>query len=128
MKSSPSVIVSLFFVSMSLSTYAAEAQTITDSGNNTSFATTNEPAVIDAAASPLMGKELPVPGAVLYITPAERSGMEKKMAEKHVISVKEKRRAKRLKRQDRREVTQVIGNSVDNYLANVYNVHTLQRF
>lgn len=68
-----------------------------------------------------VGKEMPVPGGVLFVTPAERDNVE-------TVSSKEKRRLKRLKKQDRKEVADVIGSSVNTYLANAATVHALQRF
>ena len=113
---------------LSLSTYSLQAQGVTNEKNKTDEVTANEVAATPVNAPATVGKEIPVPGGVLFVTAAERAGMQKEMAAKEEISNKEKRRLRRLKRLDRKDVTDVIGHSVDNYLDNATTVHTLQRF
>ena len=110
-----------FSLALSLSTHIVHAQAFTDERKNAGIAAGEDSPAGQPAEKASVGKEIPVPGAILFVPAAEAANMERQKAGKT-------RRNRKVKRTDRREVTQVIGRSVNTYLANVYNVHTLQRF
>ncbi len=110
-----------FSLLFSLSTHLVHAQAVINEKNNAGIAVGEASTIGKNAEKTAVGKEIPVPGAVLFVPPAETANMERQKACRS-------RGSRKVKRADRREVTQVIGRSMNNYLANVYDVHTLQRF